>query len=176
MTSANLIVWSAEDEVRVKNAEMLARHWHREQTYDLFPYAKHLQDVVATLKAFCITTPDLECAGWCHDALEDRGISYSDIKSVLGQNVAEIVYAVTDELGRNRKEKKAKTYPKIIANPSALLVKLADRIANVEHGLRFGGGKVQMYAKEQSDFEHALLQENCSDEARQMFGHLRRLL
>ncbi len=171
-----MAIWNAEDEVRVKNAELLAKHWHREQIYDLFPYAKHLQDVVHIVKTFCNTTPDLECAAWCHDALEDRGISYNDIKSVLGQNVAEIVYAVTDELGRNRKEKKAKTYPKIAANPSALLIKLADRIANIEHGLRFGGNKVQMYSKEHADFESALLTPDCSDEARKMFGHLRKLL
>jgi hypothetical protein len=44
-----------------------------------------------------------------------------------------------------------KTLPKTASNPDAIIVKLADRIANIEHG-----GKVEMYAKEYDEFKGAL--------------------
>lgn len=49
--------------------------------------------------------------------------------------MAEIVFCVTNEQGRNRKERIKRTYPKIRNNRWAQFVKLCDRIANVEHSL-----------------------------------------
>jgi hypothetical protein len=65
---------------------------------------------------------------------------------------------VTDELGRNRKEKKEKTLPKTASNPDAIILKLGDRIANIEHG-----GKVDMYAKEYQEFKGALFLNTPAD-------------
>ena len=70
--------------------------------------------------------------------------------------VAEIVYAVTDELGRNRKERKEKTYPRIAANKDAIAVKLCDRIANVQESSKTNHRLYKMYQKEQADFKAAL--------------------
>tara|TARA_R110000868_G_scaffold401649_2_gene677271 strand:- start:7479 stop:7910 length:432 start_codon:yes stop_codon:yes gene_type:complete len=95
----------------------------------------------------------LQICGALHDTIEDCNISYNDIKDYFGEDVAEIVYCVTDELGRNRTERKAKTLPKIASNSDAVIVKLADRIANIKHG-----GKVDMYVKEYSQFRDALKQ------------------
>ena len=136
----------------IAEARLVALHIHGNQNYDsIFPYEKHLADVIAILEEYNYTGKYI-IAGWLHDAVEDGAISYNKIKNYFGLEVAEIVYAVTDELGRNRKEKKSKTYPKIKLNPDAIAIKLADRIANIEHG-----GKIEMYREEYLDFRNMLV-------------------
>ncbi|MCP4521022.1 MAG: bifunctional (p)ppGpp synthetase/guanosine-3',5'-bis(diphosphate) 3'-pyrophosphohydrolase [Cytophagales bacterium] len=135
----------------IDEARLVAIHIHGNQNYDnIFPYEKHLADVVRILEDFNYTGKYL-IAGWLHDSIEDGAISYNKIKNYFGLEVAEMVYAVSDELGRNRKEKKEKTYPKIRHNPDAVVIKLADRIANIQHG-----GKIEMYQKEYQDFKNNL--------------------
>ncbi len=140
-------------------ARMVADKAHGEQPYDeMFPYTKHLDDVVGVLKEFGYSGKYV-VAGYLHDVIEDTGVSYNDIKHHFGVEVAEIVFCVTDELGRNRKERKEKTLPKTASNPDAIIVKLADRIANVRHG-----GKVKMYSKEHSEFKSFLYTPGHCDE------------
>ena len=109
-------------------------------------------------------------AAYLHDILEDTGLSYNDVKRHFGIEVAEMVYCVTDELGRNRKEKKEKTLPKTASNKDAIILKLADRIANIEHG-----GKIDMYAKEYQEFKGALYL-NTPEDGKKMWEHLDFLL
>lgn len=66
------------------------------------------------------------------------------------------------------KEKKQKTYPKIRSNPDAIIIKLADRIANVEWG-----GMTDMYTKEFAEFQDVL---RIKDHATKMWEHLEKLL
>ena len=133
---------------------MVAVKAHAGQDYDgIFPYEKHLDDVVKILTDQGYAGKFI-VAGYLHDVIEDGTVSYNDIKSYFGMEIAEIVYCVTDELGRNRKERKSKTLPKTALNPDAVVIKLADRIANIEHG-----GKIDMYAKEYPTFKEALYTE-----------------
>lgn len=153
-----------------KEARMVAVKAHSNQSYDeIFPYEKHLDDVVDVLKRFGFSGKFI-VAGYLHDAIEDDGISYNDINRHFNKEVAEMVYCVTDELGRNRKEKKEKTLPKTAGNPDAIILKLADRIANIEHG-----GKIDMYAKEYQEFTGALYL-NTPASGRPMWEHLDKLL
>jgi guanosine-3',5'-bis(diphosphate) 3'-pyrophosphohydrolase len=141
------------NEKLLSEAIMVARAAHGDQRYDnIFPYKKHLMDVIRILSDNGCDFK-LQICGALHDTIEDCNISYNDIKDYFGEDVAEIVYCVTDELGRNRTERKAKTLPKIASNSDAVIVKLADRIANIKHG-----GKVDMYVKEYSQFRDALKQ------------------
>ena len=153
-----------------KEARMVAVKAHSNQSYDeIFPYEKHLDDVVDVLKRFGFSGKYI-VAGYLHDSIEDDGISYNDIKKHFGVEVAEMVYCVTDELGRNRKEKKEKTLPKTASNPDAIILKLGDRIANIEHG-----GKVDMYKKEQQEFKGALYL-NTPNDGKEMWNYLDRLI
>ena len=52
-------------------------------------------------------------AGYLHDTIEDTDTSYRDLFDRFGEEVAELVYAVTSELGRNRAERNRKTCAKI---------------------------------------------------------------
>ncbi len=54
---------------------------------------------------------------------------------------------MTDELGRNRKERKEKTLPKIAALYDAIVVKLADRIANMRNSTKKGHKMSKMYVR-----------------------------
>ncbi len=153
-----------------KEARMVGVKAHSNQSYDeIFPYEKHLDDVVDVLKRFGFYGKYI-VAGLLHDSIEDDGISYNDINKHFGKEVAEMVYCVTDELGRNRKEKKEKTLPKTASNPDAIILKLADRIANIEHG-----GKIDMYAKEYQEFKGALYL-NTPPDGKKMWEHLDFLL
>jgi (p)ppGpp synthase/HD superfamily hydrolase len=153
-----------------REARMVGVKAHSNQSYDeIFPYEKHLDDVVDVLKKFGFSGKYI-VAGFLHDSIEDDGISYNDIKKHFGTEVAEMVYDVTDEQGRTRKEKKVKTLPKTAVNPDAIILKLADRIANIEHG-----GKIDMYAKEYQEFKGALYLNTPSD-GKKMWEYLDALL
>ncbi len=141
----------------VREAEMVALLAHKNQPYDIFPYEKHLRDVVEISRSFGYIN-EYECASWLHDVIEDANLTYSKIKKVFGEEIAEMVLAVTDPIDvRNRKEKKAVVYEKLKKFPKAIIIKLADRIANTKHGIRMGNeDKSQMYKKEYADFRSNL--------------------
>ena len=85
--------------------------------------------------------------------------------------------AVTDQEGENRKARHLKTYPRIrAAGGRALLVKLADRIANVETSARGPNkSKLAMYQKEYREFREALRMPDLGPIGR-MWNHLDGLL
>lgn len=96
---------------------------------------------------------DIFLAALGHDLIEDTRVSYNDVKKVLGHNVAEIIYALTNEKGRNRKERaNDKYYEGIRDTEGAVFVKLCDRIANVQYSLMMGSTMFQMYKSENLNF------------------------
>jgi len=100
-----------------------------------------------TLRDTCL----LAC--WGHDLIEDTRVSYNDVKTHLGQESADIIYAVTNEKGRNRKERGNEKYYEGIRNtPGAVFVKLCDRIANVQYSKMTGSRMFEMYKKENDEF------------------------
>jgi len=114
-----------------ERALLVADKAHANQTYDIYPYGYHIRQVV-TIAEELGYDESIVVAAALHDTLEDTELSYNDLKKAFGVEVAEIVYCVTDELGRDRKERKEKTYPKIRSNWKAGVVKLCDRIANIQ--------------------------------------------
>jgi (p)ppGpp synthase/HD superfamily hydrolase len=108
---------------------------------------EHGNDMTVTLQDACLL------ATWGHDLIEDTRVSYNDIYSRLGQEVAEIVYAVSNEKGKNRKERANDKYYEGIRNTKgAVFVKLCDRIANVQYSKMTKSRMFEMYKKENSEF------------------------
>ena len=134
-----------------ERALMVAEKAHTGQSYDIYPYMYHVRQVVKIAEELGYDE-SIVVASALHDVLEDTELSYNDIKKAFGQEVAEIVYAVTDELGRNRKERKSKTYPKITANWKATVVKICDRIANVSQSKEYNKDLYKTYQQEHSVF------------------------
>ncbi|MDE1465587.1 HD domain-containing protein [Spartinivicinus poritis] len=139
---------------------------HGEQKYGSEPYIVHLDAVVNNLQAYDQTA---QIVGYLHDVMEDTEITYEDIKENFGGFVADCVAIVTDEPDSNRKERKAKTYEKM-ANVTgdlelALIVKAADRLANLQACIKGGNAKLlNQYRDEQSAFKTAAYRRNkCED-------------
>jgi (p)ppGpp synthase/HD superfamily hydrolase len=91
-------------------------------------------------------------AVWGHDLIEDTRVSYNDVKNQLDE-AADIIYAVTNDKGKNRKERAGDKYYEGIRNtPGAVFVKLCDRIANVQYGKMTKSRMFEMYKKENDEF------------------------
>ena len=104
------------------------------------------QDQV-TLRDACLR------AVWGHDLIEDCRVSYNDVKNQLGQEAADIVYAVSNEKGKNRAERANDKYYEGIRNtPGAVFVKLCDRIANVQYSKMTKSRMFELYKKENTNF------------------------
>ena len=155
---------------------MVAEKAHANQTYDIYPYSYHILQVVQIAEDLGYDeTIVVGCA--LHDILEDTELSYNDVKKAFGEEVAEIVYAVTDELGRNRKERKAKTYPKIRGNWKATVVKICDRVANMEQSKSYNPRLLKLYQDEHEDFCSNLMSvEHPANEVGKAWERLNRLL
>mgnify|MGYP006921281116 CR=1 FL=1 len=104
-----------------------------------------------SLQAVCLDS------SWAHDLIEDARLTYNDVKDSLGIEVAEVVYALTNEKGRTRAERaNEKYYQGIKSTKGATFVKLCDRIANVQYSQFIGSRMFEMYKKEQPHFEQML--------------------
>lgn len=144
----------------VKKALDFAKAAHARQTYGKMPYHMHCCAVGMSVsnEAYIRRLPNSEtlvCAAILHDVLEDTETTFDQLKEEFGEDVAKLVEAVTDCPGKNRKEKKVKTYSKIReAGSDAILIKLCDRISNLRHSRNSSLGK--MYKKEAKAFKDAL--------------------
>jgi (p)ppGpp synthase/HD superfamily hydrolase len=70
---------------------------------------------------------EIMSAGWLHDTIEDTDTTHLVLFFEFGKEIADIVWAVSSEPGKNRHEKFRNTAPKIIANEKAIIVKLANK-------------------------------------------------
>ena len=153
-------------------------HQSTNHFYDDFPYEFHLNMVVETAKKFIHLIPEQEreivIAGcWVHDTIEDTRVTYNDLKSALGEEIAEIAYALTNEKGKTRKERaNEKYYQGIRDTKHAAFIKICDRIANVEYSKSENSSMYEKYKEEFKDFEYWLY---C-DEYHEMFDYLYALL
>ena len=131
------------------------------EIYD--PYNSHIN-----LRTACLR------ATWGHDLIEDCRVSYNDVKNHLGQEAADIIYAVTNEKGKTRKERaNSKYYEGIRNTKGAVFVKLCDRIANVQYSKMTKSRMFELYKEENDDFMTELgYGFNNSHEYSVMFDYL----
>ncbi|HTE50109.1 MAG TPA: HD domain-containing protein [Kofleriaceae bacterium] len=141
----------------VERARARAIAAHGDQRYGDQPYRVHLEHVEEVVRRFP-HTPVMRAAAWLHDAVEDTPLTIEEVAAELGDEVAAIVAAVTDQPGANRKERKARTLAVLrAASPEARAVKLADRIANLEASRRNGRDDLfAMYVREHVELRRQL--------------------
>lgn len=122
------------------------------------PYSIHLEHVADVLiKEGYDGDTDILIVACLHDAIEDyKGSKYKAYRMVydkFGQDVADSVYNITDELGRTRHESKSKTYAKTVQDRKASIIKVADRIANIKYSIETNNiKKIEMYCDEHDGF------------------------
>lgn len=156
------------NQLKISAAEAMAVAAHGEQKYGDQPYGKHLAHVVEVLLRFGIRDEDMVAAAWLHDSVEDTEMSLLQIEATFGKRTKDLVHRVTNEEGKNRKERHIKTYPKIAESDDAITLKLADRIANTESSID-DKDKLKMYQKEYKSFRNYLYKQGMHDA---MWRHL----
>ena len=140
------------------------------------PYGFHLDMVVNWVRKYigevCQQEQDIlpiYFAAFYHDSIEDARLTYNDVMKLALQQMdqeqaflaTEIVYALTNEKGRNRAERaNEKYYAGIRAVPYAPFVKLADRLANTSYSFSKGTADSlrmsKVYGEELAGFLEAL--------------------
>jgi len=117
---------------------------------------------------FNIKQSEIIKALYAHDLLEDvpSRVSYNDLLKAPGIDsdgdnkvtIANLVFAVTNNTGKTRKERANwEYYEKIRNTPGATVIKMGDRIANVEYGLLTNNfHSVGMYRNEYPDFKYEI--------------------
>lgn len=138
---------------------IIQQHRDTNHRYDsIIPYEFHLKMVASIGQEYLHLVPmefanNVYHALWGHDLIEDTRLSYNDVEQVLGLTTAEIIYAVTNNKGRNRAERANDEYYKgIRENGLAVFVKLCDRIANVDYSMLTKSKMVGVYGRENNDF------------------------
>lgn len=144
----------------------IEKHKETNHLYDNYlPYEFHLKmvarvatdfiDILTGKEKFAHVEIQVACYG--HDLIEDCRCSYNDVKEALGVIPADIIYAVSNEKGKNRKERaNDKYYKGIVDTPGAVFVKLCDRIANVQYSKLTKSKMLEMYKKENKEFVEKL--------------------
>lgn len=132
-----------------------ALHASVNHAYDrIRPYGFHLDMVVNWIRKYigevCENEQDvlpIYFAAFYHDSIEDARLTYNDVmktaRLLMDEEQAllatEIVYALTNEKGRNRAERaNEKYFEGIRETPYAPFVKLADRLANTSYAFSKG--------------------------------------
>lgn len=158
-----------------------ARDWcisaHGEQKYGkCLPYSFHLDAAAEVALRFHITNVFILLAILGHDVVEDTSKTLRQmwragfpLRSLL------MIFLVTDRAGATRAEKKARTLPWIGWHRGATIVKLCDRIANVEHSIRTADPKYNRHVQEYAFFR-ACLYNPTHLRAKPMWEHLDALL
>jgi (p)ppGpp synthase/HD superfamily hydrolase len=143
----------------VEAARLIALQAHADQRYGVHPYSVHLEAVVAILQnefAFAVHSQardELIAAAWLHDAFEDTALTADDLCGYVSNVTLALVTACTDGPGANRAQRKRRPYALIPLMPNAILVKLADRIANAEASKQHGPPRLlEMYRDEHAAF------------------------
>ena len=172
-------VTPAEREAYDENrAQGYARSAHKDQRYGLHPYNTHLEDVRRVLRDFGHGGA-LGIAAWLHDVVEDTDVTIDSIEASFGTPVAELVWAVTG-VGSHRKERNQDAYRKILRRPRATILKLADRIANVEacakSNLRIELNLLDRYRDEYFDFRFWLYDPASTTSTLPMWERLEKAL
>ena len=149
--------------LQIKDVKAFALKAHETQRYGDKPYEVHLRQVVNILDEEGYSDNlILMAAAWLHDVVEDTDVSANEIENKFGFEVRDIVHRVSDEPGESRKERKLNTYPKIKGHQEATIIKLCDRIANVEAS-KDVPKKLKMYFEEYPEFKSHLYQPGIAD-------------
>lgn len=143
---------------------------HSGQTYGDAPYSVHLEAVVAIV-ATVDPSYRAKAVAYLHDVLEDTEADVLDVADLFGHTVASAVSLVTDPEGfPNRRTRKAELHrclalldPATESHRLALLVKVADRLANVRASAASDPSKLKMYRKEHADFRPACYRPGLCD-------------
>lgn len=136
-------------------------------------YTCHLEQVESVLIRFDYCSFPMRAAAWLHDTVEKSNVKLSDIDREFSGYIASTVDAVTSVAGNILKQGNSATYRRIKERGgNAIVLKLADCIANVEETIRTGD-RLSTFEEEYSEFRDALYESGNADA---MWAHLDTLI
>lgn len=147
---------------------------HGQQMYGDKPYSYHLTEVVEQAKPYGLLAQIIAAL---HDVKEDTDISDDSIINFLNQFedlpaeplfIVKCLHLISDEDGKNRKEKKLKTNLKLSLIEKdfyvVLIVKSLDRFCNTKHSYNSKSSLFEMYKREYPEFKKSVYREGLCDE------------
>ncbi|MCO5999323.1 HD domain-containing protein [Actinoallomurus rhizosphaericola] len=126
------------DLATLDRAAEAALRWHGEQRRPTgAPYAEHLFEALEVLvRGAGVTDTDVLVTALLHDTVEDTAATLADVEAAFGPEVGELVDWVTKPPVEGKAAKRAAkvSYLRRLrdAPREAILVKLADRVSNVQ--------------------------------------------
>ena len=150
-------------------ARRFAAAAHEDMMYGQEPYITHLDAVVTLLEPYGDVA---KAIGYLHDVAEDAEVDIRTLQDEFGEFVANCVSLMTDEPGKNRRERKKATYARLKQvkgkEELALVVSAADRLANLQACIAIKNKEneklLKMYRAEHDAFRDAVYRQDlCED-------------
>lgn len=167
---------NAKDIVMISEFAYILHDIDVNQKYDDKPYSYHLKSVLDLAKKYGHLVIEKEddilpvlFAAAYHDSIEDARLTYNDVMKIAKKKMTddqaylatEIVYALTNEKGRNRDERaNYKYYEGIRITKYAPFVKMCDRLANMTYSASKGSSMIEKYKSELPHFLSMIGQDN----------------
>lgn len=143
------------DAEKLVKAFTLAYKAHKGQTrnFSKEPYINHPIRVVKNLLHYGVTDIDTMCIALLHDTIEDTDLTYEKITQELHDvNIAIVVRALT-KTGKTNFEYYSNLYG---AHENFRMVKLCDRLDNIQDLHRFSAERKRKYIQETKEFIYPL--------------------
>ena len=168
--SRHLDRYSREEQGQILHAAHFAAQRHLSQKRESGErYLIHPLAVAQILVETNLDAPTI-IAAVLHDVLEDTTATVAELTMVFGAVVASAVLLVTDPEGETRRTRKTALHTRLLgldvnvpAMRLALLVKAADRLANVRACMANHPSKLSMYRKEHTVFRPATYRPGVCD-------------
>jgi len=106
----------------------------------------------------------VEAAAWCHDIVEDCGITKNDLIEATSQLVADIVFGVSDDLEIDRIGRRLLTLARTRRNALCVFVKTCDLTSNTSFSKESGSGMYKKYKREYPTVRLALKKADAKAE------------
>lgn len=162
-----------EDLKKAERAMMFAIDKHGDQRYGDQPYIVHLTAVVNVLASFGYGgNLTIISAAWLHDILEDTETTREELREAFGVPIEYVVWCVTSDSGRNRIERLNSIIPRLFSSEVALIIKLADRIANTEESSRNNANLYRAYVKENAFLRERFYRRKTEENIARMWQRL----
>lgn len=153
----------------VIRAKRFAVQAHGEQQYGTNPYEYHLRMVVQELENHGFNDSEILSIAWLHDVLEDTPVSKEKIAYLFGESIANSVDRLSNRVSREH------TYTQISADANAVIVKIADRLANAQESANRAPKLLKRYKDDYPIFRRILFPVS-SECAKQMWEKLDSIL
>ncbi|MEW6562277.1 MAG: HD domain-containing protein [Pseudomonadota bacterium] len=124
------------DIVRIAEALDYAavKHVHQRRKGELAePYLNHVTEVARLIATATEgKDPNLVIAALLHDTMEDQGVGYDELCLRFGEDVANLVQEVTDDMSIPKPERKLlQQFNASLKSPRAKMLRIADKTSNL---------------------------------------------